>query len=277
MSQTRRSYPSDLTDQQWELIKEMIPIARSGGRPRTTEVRFVVNAILYLTRTGCAWRYLPNEYPPYKTVYDYFSKWKSQGIWRKIHLALVTKIRVAEGKKEDPSMVIIDAQSVRAQYGEERGWDGFKKVQGRKREILVDTLGLLWAVKVHAANQGENKRGFDAVERYPAKTKPQKILGDHSYSKSPFDGLVYGKWKIWPETLRAKRVATKEIKYFRPVKKISVSNLKPKRWIVERTFAWFNHSRRLSRDYEKKICNSEALLYISQIPMMLNRLAFQPP
>lgn len=274
MHQARRLYPSDLTDQQWELIKDLVPAARPGGRPRTTDIRQIVNAVLYLTRTGCAWRYLPNDYPPHKTVYDYFVKWKWTGVWRKIHLTLAAQTRVADGRQEAPSTVIIDAQSVKAQYGEERGWDGFKKVRGRKREILVDTLGILWGAKVHAANEGENRRGFEAVEAYPIAQPPERILGDYSYSRSPFDVHVYKKWSIWPETIKGKR-GTKRDRHGSKVKMVEVSNLKPQRWIVERSFAWFNNYRRLSRDYERKVSNSEIFLYISQIPILLNRLAFQ--
>lgn len=270
--QARRLYPSDLTDQQWEIIKDLIPPARSGGRPRSTNVRLIVNAMLYLTRSGCAWRYLPREYPPHQTVYDYFSKWKCMGIWRQIHLMLATQVRIAEGRNQSPSTVIIDAQSVKAQYGEERGWDGFKKVRGRKREILVDTLGILWGAKVHAANQGENRRAFEAVERFPMNTAPKRILGDCSYSKSPFDAQVFSLWKIWPETKKGKNIYLSG-----KTRVIETSNLKPQRWIVERTFAWFNHHRRLARDYERSVSNSETLLYISQVPMLLNRLRLHPP
>jgi putative transposase len=277
MHQERNYYLSDLTDQQWEIIKVLIPKARSGGRPRTTDVRSIVNAILYLTRTGCAWRYLPKDFPPWKTVYDYFVKWKWQGVWRKIHLALAAQVRTKDSRNESPSTLIIDAQSVKAHYGEERGWDGFKKVRGRKREIVVDTLGIIWGAKVHAANQGENRRGFEAIEKYPEQIKPPlRILGDHSYSKSPFDVQVFQKWKIWPETKKGTRTLIKS-KHDSYVKKVEISNLKPQRWIVERTFAWFNNFRRLNRDYEKDITNSETFLYISQIPILLNRLSFRPP
>lgn len=265
MSQKRRRYPSDLTDQQWEIIKDLIPVARSGGRPRTTDVRSVINAILYLTRTGCAWRYLPKEYPPHKTVYDYFSRWKLLGVWRKIHTSLAKEVRKSKGRGHNPSTVIIDAQSVKAQYGEERGWDGFKKVRGRKRQVVVDTMGILWGASGHAANIGENRRGFDAVENYLAEKQPERILGDYSYSKTPFDVQVFKKWGIWPETRKGKKT------------RVFVSNLKPQRWIVERTFAWFNNFRRLNRDYERTTANSITFLYISQIPLLLNRLTLQPP
>lgn len=271
MSQVRRTYPTDLTDQQWDLIKDLIPAARSGGRPRTTSARSIVEAVLYVVRTGCAWRYLPREFPPHKTVYDYFSKWEGSGIWRDIHLTLAKQVRIAQGRNESPSTSIIDAQSVRAQYGEERGWDGFKKVRGRKREILVDTLGILWGAKVHAANQSETRRGIEAIEDYRGTEIPVRLLGDYSYAKSPFDVQLFNLWKIWPDTKMSKRGEGRD-KYNFKTTIVTESNLKPTRWIVERTFAWFNNYRRLSRDYERKVRVSEVFLFISQIPMLLNRL-----
>lgn len=277
MNQARGHYPSDLTDQQWEIIRNVIPPARTVGRPRKTNERLVVNAVLYLTRTGCAWRYLPREFPPWRTVYEYFVRWKWSGTWRQIHLSLATQVRVNSGRKESPSTVIIDAQSVKAHYGEKRGWDGFKKVQGRKREILVDTLGILWGANVHSANLPEQKGAFDAISSFPSsKSQPSRLLGDHSYSKAPFDGQLFSHWRIWPETKKSKKPLVKDHRGI-PRRKLVESNLKPQRWIVERSFAWLNHSRRLSRDYEKVVSNSETLLYISQIPILLNRLVFQPP
>jgi putative transposase len=272
MDQARRLYPSDLTDQQWELISNFLPAARSGGRPRTTNIRLIVNAVLYITRAGCAWRYLPKDYPPWKTVYDYFSKWKWSGVWRKIHMNLAIQSRVAEGRSETPSTLIIDAQSAKAQYGEERGYDGFKKVRGRKREILVDTRGIIWGANVHAANIVEAKGGVKAVESYLPATPPKRILGDSGY-RAPFDGNVYSIWRFWPEIIKGSKKLDKKTQGWTVTK----SNLKPTRWIVERSFAWLNNYRRLSRDYEKTVSNSEVFLYISQIPILLNRLTFQPP
>jgi putative transposase len=271
MDQDGRSYPSDLTNQQWDSIRELIPPARFGGRRRTTDVRRVINAIFYLTRSGCAWRYLPQSYPPWKTVYDYFSRWRDDGTWKKLHLALTKEVRVLSGKNPNPTTLIIDAQSVKAQFGESRGWDGFKKVRGRKREIIVDTLGFIWGTKVHAANEVEQKRGFEAILNFPiGEPPPKRVLGDFSYSKPPFDVELFKHWGIWPET----RKGTKPIMRKKDGTKtatIGKSNLKPQRWIVERSFAWMNNYRRLSRDYERKVKNSEALLYISQLQILLNR------
>jgi len=271
MNQVGRLYPSDLTDQQWEIIKELIPPARAGGRRRTTDVRHIINAVLYLTRTGCAWRYLPKDYPHWKTVYHYFSRWRDYGIWRKIHLHLAKQARTYLQRSQLPSTIIIDSQSVRAQYGEERGWDGFKKVRGRKREILVDTVGILWGSKVHAANQGENRRAFEAIVNAPEELAPQRLLGDNGYSRVPFTQSVLDKWGIFPDIVRGTKPTLKDEKS-RPVKVVGQSNLKPQRWIVERSFAWFNNYRRLSRDYERKTANSEVFLFISQVPILLNKL-----
>lgn len=253
-----REYPSDLSNEQWELIKDLIPPARAGGRPRTRDVRQLLNAVFYIVRSGCAWRYLPKSFPPWQTVYDYFSQWRQQGIWREIHLRLAKCARTSAGKAPTPSTVIIDSQSIRAHYGEMRGWDGFKKVRGRKRQILVDTFGILWGVGIHAANSGDCRKGYLATQAYPPnETIPKRILGDNEYGKGPFDLWVNHHWGIWPQSKKSSKTE---------------SNLRPTRWIVERSFAWFNHFRRLSRDYERKINTSVTMLYISQARMLLNRL-----
>jgi putative transposase len=278
MDQDGRSYPSDLTNQQWENIKELIPSARFGGRRRTTDVRKVINAIFYLTRSGCAWRYLPCEYPPWKTVYDYFTRWQQDSTWKRIHLSLTQQVRRLSGRLENPSTLIIDAQAVRSQYGEERGWDGFKKVRGRKREILVDTMGFIWGTKVHAANVVEQKRGMEAVYAFPSDQvpPPQRVLGDFSYSKPPFDVGLYMHWGFWPEVRKGSKPIVKKSDGTK-VATIGDSNLKPQRWIVERSFAWFNNYRRLNRDYERKVKYSETFLYISQLQLILNRLSVLRP
>lgn len=152
-------YPSDLSEAQWESIKELVPEARRGGRPRSTNVREVTNAILYLVNTGCGWRYLPREFPPWQTVYQYYRDWILTGIWRLIHDSLVKLTRKAAGRSEQPSYVIIDSQSAKANSGEELGYDGFKRVRGRKRQILVDTMGLTHCVHVHAADLSDTKEG----------------------------------------------------------------------------------------------------------------------
>jgi len=254
MNQGGSSYLSDLTEHQWEIIKDMIPVARPGGRRRTTCMRSVLNAIFYVNRTGMAWRYLPPNFPPWKTVYDYFNQWRRMNAWKNINDCLVREVRLASGRKEYPSCLIIDSQTAKAHYGGQRGWDGFKKMQGRKRQILVDTLGLLHGVDVHAANESDTKSGFKVVDEFKSKRNIELFLADRGY-KGTFVDRIFLKWNLWVQLAGAN----------------DGNNLAPKRWIVERTFAWFNHYRRLSRDYEKVAENSQAMIYVSMIQLMLRK------
>ena len=276
MPAIRSEYPSDLTDEQWKLIRNLIPKARAGGRPRTTDVRQIINAVFYINRTGCAWRYLPRSFPPWQTVYDYFSSWQTQGVWKAIHNKLVRSIRRESEKSSKPSVLIIDSQSARAQFGAHRGYDGFKKLRGRKRHIIVDTLGLIHAIKVHAANLQDRSQGHVVLKSYnQAKIKCVKaIYADNGYRGQfvketsqilgfeptmptlPMGGR--GKTKSWKEKL-AHEQRTREVP--------------KKRWIVERTFAWFNHYRRLSKDYERSITCSEQMIYVAMTQLMLKRFA----
>ena len=256
MSQGRRSYPSDLTDQQWEIIKKMIPAARAGGRKRSTDTRRVVDAILYLTRTGSPWRYLPSEFPNWKTVHDYFSKWSLMGIWQRINLSLTRQLRAKLQRHETPSLGLIDSQSTKNHYGERRGYDAAKKVRGRKRSLIVDTLGLIWSCEVHEANVTDPRGGLMALEKFPAecRCRLKKFIADCVYK--------------WPFDYYAEKVYGLEVQHME-----KRNNMKPKRWVVERTFAWFNHFRRLSRDYERLTRHSEALIYLAMITILLRRIA----
>ncbi len=260
MQTIRAEFPSDLTEAQWDYIKDLIPLARSGGRPRTTNIRKVVDAIFYLVRTGIPWRYLPKSFPAWKTVYDYYSKWSRQGVWEKISEVLIIAVRLYEHRAELPSLAIIDSQSVRAQYGELRGYDVIKKTRGRKRSIIVDTLGLMWAIYVGPGNMIDPKAGVYALDHLPRAVKKnlEKILGDSVYGW-PLELIADYEWGIKVERVKGNM-------------KKGISNLKPKRWIVERTFAWFNRFRRLSRDYEKKTLHSEAMIYIAMEMIMLKKL-----
>lgn len=252
-----QAFPSDLSHEQWKLIEPLLPKARAGGRPRKTCLRSVVNAVFFLNRTGCQWRYLPNGFPPWQTVYDYYSKWVKSGLWIEIHFTLYFLVRLKEGRKVYPTLAIVDAQSIRAARGESRAADHFKKVIGRKRTILVDTLGFLLTCYVHKAND-QDWTGFEfAFERLPEpfKVSLEKIIGDLGYRYNQLKHQV-GKHGIQIEAIDRKKFGT---------------NMKPKRWIVERTFAWFNHYRRLSRDYEKTTFSSEATLFVSQIQLLLRR------
>lgn len=256
-----RKYPSDLTEEQWKLIRTLIPEARPGGRPRSTDMCAVMNACFYVSRTGCGWRYLPKEYPPWQTVYDYFAQWRECGIWQKIHALLVTLTREKAGRSVSPRLTMIDSQSVRAHYGENRGWDGFKKVRGRKRQILVDALGLVHGARVHAASLEDRREGLVLAKSYLAQGyRPQVMLADRAYNGCFADFLTYNS-RVKVELLSSSKYDPQ------------ATNLKPKRWIVERTFAWFNHYKRLARDYERKISTSETMIHLAMIQLMLRRMA----
>jgi putative transposase len=277
-------YPSDLSDAQWELIENLIPKSRRGGRPRTTSVRQVVNAVFYLNRTGCAWRYLPAvEFPPWRTVYDYFTSWRNSGVWKQIHDFLVAHTRKTLGRNEKASTLIIDAQSSKAPAGESRGYDGFKKVQGRKRNVFVDTLGLVHGVKVDAANRKEHHSAIEMLRPdqsyFPCGVQPKlsAFYADGGYKAHDFQNEVRRHWGVWPtlKTSQSKihfeKAIPKMRSHYREVTTLQASNLKPVRWIVERTFAWFNHYRRLAKDYERKTTHSEAMIYVAMTQLMLRR------
>lgn len=254
-----RDYPSDLAEHEWDLIEDLIPKAKLGGRPRSTDIRAVINAIFYILRSGCAWRYLPKNYPPWRTVYGYFAQWSEGGIWEEIEHMLAKVCRLTEGKTLEPSIVIIDTQSIRNSYGEERGYDAHKKVRGRKRHILVDTLGLPISVDVHAANIQDPRGGTLLMRKVPETYLKvmHTILADRIYGRGPFDATIALRYEKELTLTQAAREGT---------------TLKPLRWIVERTFGWFNHFRRLSRDYERKTCHSESMLFLSITRMLLARL-----
>jgi putative transposase len=275
-----RGYPSDLSDKQWKLIRGLIPNASTGGRPRTTDVRKVLNAILYLTRSGCAWRYLPEDFPPWQTVYWYFNRWATGGVLRKIHDHLVRCVRVFEKRSPIPSVLIIDSQSSKAQWGEQRGWDGFKKVRGRKRSILVDTLGLIHGVRVDSANIKDFTSGAQMLDGDHCRLSPQTtqlaaFYADGGYKAHDFQNALYRRFKVWPTLKVSKKedVCTYRGNHkWSYLRRVQESNLKPVRWRVERTFGWFNGYRRLSRDYEKKTSVSETMIHLSMILLMLRRL-----
>ena len=277
MNQLGRSYPSDLTNQQWDVIKDLIPPARRGGRKRTADVRKVLDAVFYLNRTGCGWRYLPENFPPWRTVYEYFSKWRSTRVLEVICEELSKIARKQSGKEEIPSVLIIDSQSAKAQFGESRGYDGFKKVRGRKRHIIVDTLGIVHGIRISPANVGDVNEGIELLRaRKPFLDQRglRAIYADGGYRHKFADAMV--------ETFRTKPIiiqgsttlvgSTKPNARGAKREKVLRTNLKPTRWIVERTFAWFNHYRRLSRDFERTTASSEAMIHLAMTQILLRKM-----
>jgi putative transposase len=260
----RGRYKSELTDKQWRLIKPMVVKKRVGpGRPMTLEMRAVVNAILYVLRTGCQWAYLPHEYPNFNSVYYHYHKWCWDETWEALHTALREQVREAAGRQAQPSLAIIDSQSVKTtEVGGEHGFDGAKRVNGRKRHILVDTMGNLLSVVVHAANISERDGAKLLLEQVPEPlwTRLEKILADGGYDGEDFAAWVEEAYGIvWEISLRP--TGSKGFV------------LIPVRWVVERSFAWLGRYRRLSRDFEMLTENSAGMIYLASLHRLLNRLA----
>ena len=264
---TRKPYPSDLTDEQWVVLEPEIPPARQnkkGGRPRGVAMREIVNAILYLNRSGCQWDMLPHDLPPKSTVNEYFSQWRDDGTWTNILTALRTQVRVAAGREETPSAMCIDSQSVKTTEvgGEARGFDGGKKINGRKRHLLVDTMGLLIAVLITSAALDDG-------------TVAPKLLGKVSPAEFPRVQVIFGDNKYHNHALEAWR------QIHRPDWRIEVKRREPgakgfavlpHRWVVERTNAWVGRARRNSKDYERLTESSAAMIEITNIHLLLRRL-----
>ena len=256
------SYPSDLTGFQWSLIKPHLPVY-PGGRPRKTDLRDVVDAIFYILRTGCQWRYLPKDFPPKSTVWRYFNQWRHNGTLETIHDLLRRKVRAAEKPDSPRTSASVDSQSVdTTSGGEQRGRDNAQNVDGRKRHIVVDSMGLLMAVLVTAASIDDAKAAAELFARLDGQpmSHVQRMYADSKYHNF----ILYE----WVETN-----AAWELNIVQRPKDAVGWVLLPIRWTVERTFAWLGRCRRLSKDREKSVRSSEAFVKLAMIHLMLNRLA----
>lgn len=274
--QRRKRYPSDITDAQWEILEPLIPQPSQEGRPATVERREILNAILYVLRSGCPWRLIPHDLPHWNTAYSYFRQWKRDGTWEQIHAVLRQRLRIQMGREAEPSAGSIDSQSVKtsAVRGDERGFDAGKKISGRKRHILVDSQGLLLAVKVHAANI-QDRDGARLLLEPLMGLLPRMLLlwADSAYAGTLVQWIKeHLDWNV--EIIKRLGIAANELGVGEPQgEKSKGFQIQPRRWVVERTFAWISRSRRLARDFEGLCDTSEAFIHLAMSRLMLTRLS----
>lgn len=257
----RKPYETDLTDAQWGLIAPYVSPVGGGPQEQIHPRREVVNAVLYAKRTGCQWRFLPHDFPDWQTVFKYFTAWKRDGTWKRIHDVLRAKVREASGKKVQPTAAVVDSQSIKtSEEADSRGFDGGKKVKGRKRHLLVDTLGLLLACWVTTADVQDRDAAAlvvlpEAKAQFPTL---QKVWADGGYTG--------------PAVESAAKAANLEVEIIKRSDTQTGFVVQPKRWVVERTNAWLTRQRRLAKDYERTPESSEAFIHIAMMHLMLRRL-----
>src|SRR5712691_477672 len=267
-NQSRKKYVSDLTDAQWAIVEPMIPPAKQstrGGRPRKVDMREVLNTIFYLNRSGCQWEMRPHDLLPKSTVYDYFAQWRDDGTWAKFVKALREQTRVEAGREPTPSAACIDIKSAKTTEmgGPERGYDGGKNIKGRKRHLLVDTLGLLIAVLITSAGLDDGVAAPLLLTPVTPHDFPRLVMifADAKYHNHALEAWMATHRAGWHLEVKTRPEGTRG---FTPLEK---------RWVVERTNAWNGRYRRNSKDYERSVESSTAMIQISNIHLMLNRLS----
>ena len=259
-----KRYPSDLTDEEWEILEPILEKADpyTTGRPRQVNLREVLNAIFYLNKTGCQWRYLPKNFPSYTLVSYYYHKWVDHNIWEQINTAIRQSLRKEIGRNENQSAGIIDSQTVKGtpESAQESGFDGGKLIKGRKRHIVVDTIGCLIIVLVHAANIHDSRAAREVLTAlFSVVDTIKKIWADGAYKGEEFIRWVKEKFDCVFEVVEKKKTG-------------ECFQVLPRRWVVERTFAWLGRSRRLSKDYERKPTSSAGQVYIASSRLMLRQI-----
>ena len=260
----RQAYDSDVTDAEWEYLEFFVPAVLPGGRPPKHTRREIINGICYAIRSGGAWKLLPHDLPPWRTVYHYFWLWRRQGVWDEIHTAMRELVRQIAGRNRQPSAAILDSQSVRtSEQGGPRGYDGAKNLCGRKRHLLVDTLGLVLLVVVTAASVQDRDGARTVLAALSTQFRRLRVIWA--------DGAYSGRLAVWVRGLR--RWGRVRLEIVRKRKGQRGFAVVPWRWIVERTFAWLGRYRRLKCDYERLPETTEAIIHIAMIRLMLRRLS----